>query len=366
MLRDQRLKRYERLWTEKRLRNGRDVVGARMATDTLPPELVEAEIYRLGEQIDAMAARQAIGLAFEDLEDAREEVIETLEGAELWRRIQVLRGDLTPLAPLCDAWLATKGKKSAKTLSDYRLALRLLVTEFPNKEAVTWAKARSFLARLMAEKAKPTVEKYTIAFKGVWEHNGWVFDVGMWSVKHMDSGVQRLKVKPYTDEQFVKLMDGLRDRGKRKLWLAVKIAAYSGASLSGISGMGLRGFDTGQPSLFLPETKKEWRPRVIPCHPEILAEAAEWIAGRLANQTITNQFSELKTELGFGREHHFHSFRHSVANRLENARISDREIKRLLGHRIGNITFDTYSAEGLGYEVLNEVVRAIHWPTVTY
>jgi integrase len=62
----------------------------------------------------------------------------------------------------------------------------------------------------------------------------------------------------------------------------------------------------------------------------------------------------------------YHSFRHSVANKLENARINSREIKRLLGHKIGNITFDTYSAEGLGYDVLEDVVGRIEWPDVNW
>ncbi|AWB48292.1 hypothetical protein HYN69_07000 [Gemmobacter aquarius] len=365
-MRDQRLKRYDRLWTEMRLKNGKDVIGSFTAHESQTPDQIEATIDHLATQLDDMAMKRSAGGHFDDLDDAREEVIESVEGAALWRKIQVLRGDLTPLAPLCEAWLATKGKKSAKTLSDYRLALRLLVDEFPHRESVTWAKARNFLARLMGEKAKGTVEKYTIAYKGVWEHNGWATEASMWSVKNMDSAIPTLKVRSYTDDQFVKLMDGIRAKGKRKLWLAVKIAAYSGASLSGIVGMELRDWDTDRPSLFLPETKKEWRSRSIPCHPAIIADVEEWVGGRLANQTITNQFSEMKTELGFGKEHHFHSFRHSVANRLENARVSSREVKRLMGHLIGNITFDTYSAEGLGYEVLNEVVRAIRWPEVTY
>lgn len=52
------------------------------------------------------------------------------------------------------------------------------------------------------------------------------------------------------------------------------------------------------------------------------------------------------------------------SNRLENARINTREIRRLMGHATGIITFDTYNAEGLNYSVLSEVVNAIEWPKV--
>jgi hypothetical protein len=42
----------------------------------------------------------------------------------------------------------------------------------------------------------------------------------------------------------------------------------------------------------------------------------------------------------------------------------DREIQRLLGHKIGKISFDTYNAQGLGYETLSKVVNKISWPSV--
>ena len=58
----------------------------------------------------------------------------------------------------------------------------------------------------------------------------------------------------------------------------------------------------------------------------------------------------------------FHSFRHSVAHKLENASVMDREVARLLGHKIGKISFDTYNPQGLGYETMSKVVAKIEWP----
>ena len=95
-------------------------------------------------------------------------------------------------------------------------------------------------------------------------------------------------------------------------------------------------------------------------------DALEWCAAPLAPTTVTNEFTAVKREAGLGRDVVYHSLRHSVINKLENARVSSREIKRLVGHRIGSLTFDTYSAEGLGYEVLQDVVGKLSWPEVRW
>ena len=370
-LRDQLVRKNERAWTEIRLALGKDVVGSSKLHREMAP--AEDETDRLidgyAERIHSLAARTLAKHEDGDpeaLDRAIDAVTESGEGHRLHQQIQVLQGKLTPLAPLGEVWLDTKVGTNPKTLSDYRLAFSLLITEYPFKEDITWSRARAFLSKLLKTKAKGTVQKYTIAYKGLWLNEGWHLEAPMWSCERMNSSIKTLKRRPYSDEEWLRLMNGIRDMGNRRLWLACRIAAHSGASLSGISKLQLRGMGTAEPSLYLIETKKEHRTRLVPCHPAILQDAVEWCKRPLANQSITNAFSEAKRSLGFGPEHVFHGFRHSVASRLENARIPDREVKRLLGHLIGNITFDTYSAYGLDYPVLAQVVGALHWPDVSW
>ena len=47
------------------------------------------------------------------------------------------------------------------------IIIEVLVERFPNKEDITHRKARSFLAELLKGRAKATVQKYTIAYRGV-------------------------------------------------------------------------------------------------------------------------------------------------------------------------------------------------------
>lgn len=373
-LRDVKLKRYEKLWQEMRLRdtlsNGSPLLAEFDSEDSELLDMKEESgtaseyLSHLGEKIDNIAFRIAAREGLHDLEDARDMAIQEDEGAELWRQVQLLRGDLTPLKPYCQEWLDTKNGKAHKTLIEYRRGIKVLLGEFEYLEDVKHRKAKRFLHGLLAENAKGTVAKYTTAFRGVWKYHGWPNGSDMWSIQDMDSMVPEIKVRSLTDDEYSNIMGLLRGTRRRKLWLAIRIAAYTGASRSGVCGLRLEGENTSQPTLFLPETKREWRTRRIPCHPAILKDAQEWCSAPLAPTTVTNEFTAAKREAGLGRDVVYHSLRHSVVNKLENARVSSREIKRLVGHRIGNLTFDTYSAEGLGYEVLEDVVSKLRWPEV--
>lgn len=375
-LRDAKLTRFTKLWSEMRLRDlkGRDSLEAAQQAEEdsdlldLRDETETASEYigLLGSRIDSIAHRLASKHGLRDLEDARELAIREREGAELWRRIQLLRGDLTPLEPYCWEWFRTKGGKAHKTQIEYSRAVRILLEEFEFLEDVKHRKAKRFLTSLLETNAKATVGKYTTAFRGIWKYNGWPNSTDMWSIADFDSSVPAINVRAITDEDYLRLMGILKGTKRRKLYLAMRLAAYTGASRSGVCGMRLEGADTSQPSLYLPETKRKWRTRRIPCHPAILGDAREWCISPLAPTSVTNGFTELKREAGLGRETVYHSFRHSVVNKLENARVSSREIKRLVGHRIGNLTFDTYSAEGLDYAVLEEVVNKLTWPQVDW
>ncbi|WP_296765955.1 DUF6538 domain-containing protein [Sediminimonas sp.] len=378
-LRDAKLKKYQDLWSEMRLRQHRQpsqnttAPPENLSDDAMlleereaAPEDIPEHITFLSDKIDALAYPKAPSGDVDELDEARDEVIKSGKGAAIWREIQILRGSLTPLEPYCWEWFETKRGKAHKTKTEYCRAISILLDRFPYKEEITQRKARRFLHDLLTDNAKATVQKYTTAYRGIWRYHGWRSDEQMWTVREMDSAVDTTEVRAVTNDEYLRIMDAIKDTKMRRLWLAVRIAAYSGASRSGICGLRLEGAETDNPSLYLPETKRAWRTRRIPCHPEILEDAAEWVSSPLAPTTLTNEFSAVKKKLGYQRDLVYHSFRHSVTNKLENARISSREIKRLLGHRIGNITFDTYSAEGLGYDVLSEVVQKVTWPEVEW
>lgn len=69
-------------------------------------------------------------------------------------------------------------------------------------------------------------------------------------------------------------------------------------------------------------------------------------------------FGRLKSKLGFGKGHDFHSFRHTVATQFKKHQISHIVAGELLGHAQNNITYDRYG-KGLETHQLREVINLI-------
>jgi integrase len=63
----------------------------------------------------------------------------------------------------------------------------------------------------------------------------------------------------------------------------------------------------------------------------------------IRSDALSKAFGRLKSSMGFGRLHVFHSIRASAVTHLVRADVADRLIKELVGHETGTVTFDVYS-----------------------
>jgi integrase len=305
--------------------------------------------------------RDAVHDAMDDNPEARTIALAT----------DIAEGKVKSIRQMADEWLAMKSHLNSSTLYTYRKAIDVLLKTFSTVEEIDKRKARNFAHGLMSGEGarnRHTVGQYTIAYRGVWEHVD--RDPAIWSLKGMQSETATVRIDPWTDAEYLRLLAYAESKGLRDMVLAIRIAAHTGAAASGVASAELVDEGEGCFSIALTETKKEHRSRKIPCHPAILEDVREWCGkGGLTSQrkrhdakSLSRKFGRLKDGLGFGREKVLHSFRHAVANKLENARVMDREVKRLLGHYIPDITFGIYSAQGLGFDALDKVVRLIEWP----
>ena len=105
------------------------------------------------------------------------------------------------------------------------------------------------------------------------------------------------------------------------------------------------------------KTAAGWRD--VPIHPELAQTMARLIDGKkpedyvLANLTankygdrsnaVGKRFGRLKTGLGFGPEHVFHSIRKTVVTILENAGVGENIVADIVGHEKPRITYGLYS-----------------------
>jgi len=86
-------------------------------------------------------------------------------------------------------------------------------------------------------------------------------------------------------------------------------------------------------SQWLPRKKKEKRDRTIPAHPAIRESLEYWESNRKAVQTISNKFKFFKRVRGWGREHVFHSFRHTLVTQLEILGCPEKITTDITGHK---------------------------------
>lgn len=294
--------------------------------------------------------------------ESQEEARNSPLGRELVVAGRILSGNYTPIKMIADEWLLTKPKLGSSTLYRYKKAIKILTDKYEFIEEIEFRDARNFMATLLQTLNKRTVIGYCGAYRGIWGHLGKHRD--MWSTKELSSLVESVKVERWSDEEYLHLLEECTKRGHRDLWLAIRIAAYTGGAVQGVARLEVR--DEGNArSLFLNETKRENRPRLIPCHPAIHKDVIEWQKYSHTPKSLSKKFTEFKQSLGYPKlVKVFHSFRHACVNKLENARVSDREIQRLLGHKLGKMTFDTYNHEGLDYDVLSDIISKLKWPEV--
>lgn len=120
--------------------------------------------------------------------------------------------------------------------------------------------------------------------------------------------------------------------------------------------------------------------RLVPVHPEIIRMPRLQRKGDLftmkstgarVSKNLTTAFAKIKKNLGFDSELVFHSFRHGVATRLQNAGVSEADTANILGHRHKALTYRVYS-DGLylprKLEAISKLVYELqpdqHWSKV--
>lgn len=170
-------------------------------------------------------------------------------------------------------------------------------------------------------------------------------------------------------------------------WLCL-VAAYSGMRLNEICSLkvadikrehGVRYFDVSG-------AKTEAGDRRVPIHSRLIqagllkfaeAHGNEWLFPALKpggpdgkrSWYISKRFTEFRRDLGVVKidpatkkdRVDFHSFRRSIIQVLEIARLPQTEIAQVVGHEREGITFKIYNPDGLDMQTLRKVVEAIRY-----
>ena len=77
---------------------------------------------------------------------------------------------------------------------------------------------------------------------------------------------------------------------------------------------------------------------------------------------LSTRFSRLKTSMGFGRQHNFHSIRRTVVTLLEQAGVREGITADIVGHKKATVTYGIYSG-GNTLETKRAALAKLTYPT---
>jgi integrase len=192
----------------------------------------------------------------------------------------------------------------------------------------------------------------------------------------------KIDVERYEPAQVVALWQAAEAKGNHPLADLIKIAAYTGGRREGISRLRVTDIKTD------PDTKVRFMhmrgktdagDRDVPIHSAIeelidrLMTSPDHdgylIASRAENQyglratIIGKEFAALKTSLGYGEGHTFHSIRHTVSHLFEAAECPEGVAQDIIGHKKLSLTYGLYSGRTRLDQRARWLEKSIVYPT---
>lgn len=221
-------------------------------------------------------------------------------------------------------------------------------------------------------RAPKTLGQYTMAGTAYWEwamkyDTGWreAFEGRSNPFKGHDlpsgggrdtAGKER---KEYTIKDLEKLHKGAVAAGNGPLADLILLGAYTGSRIEQLCQLKVENIidQDGIQSFDFLKGKNKNAVRVVPVHDAIKATVARLMSdsddGYLIptatqnkhgkrSHALSKAFGLLRTKMGFGPLHVFHSMRNTVVTELARADVSGPLIAELVGHSTGTMTFDVY------------------------
>ena len=255
------------------------------------------------------------------------------------------------------------------------------------------------IQQLLQQKNEPTISHKTIL-----KHVERISALFNWAIKqgYISENVFRGKLEPIrttekiekhftTQELHLILGDKLNRESlainKPERYWTTLISAYSGARLNEVCQLNVSDIEKmdGIWAINLnadsedKSIKTEAGNRIIPLHPKLIDLGLLDYVKQMKNQNHRKLFPNLKKmrSTGYGtmisrwfraylirlgikkKGKNFHSFRHTVVNRLTNQKVYEPFIKELIGHSHGSITLDIYGGRKSLQVLLNECVIKI-------
>jgi len=246
-----------------------------------------------------------------------------------------------------------------------------------------------------------TINRFSMALGLVWK---WAKRVGEFNGDNPWEGQQRREGErrkvgklPFTSDELSLLLRHKPEVAPEKpnyettLQWVCWIAAYSGMRLNEICNRTIADIKQmdGVWCFDITNAKTEAGDRLVPIHSRLIAmgfldylkgQQGDWLFPALKpggpdqkrSWYLSKTFTTYRRKLGVTHLNpdnkrdrvDFHSFRRSVIQVLERARLPQTEVAQVVGHEKAGITFGTYNPDGLEVGTLRDVIEAIHYPAL--
>nr|WP_236651261.1 tyrosine-type recombinase/integrase [Aquabacterium fontiphilum] len=182
---------------------------------------------------------------------------------------------------------------------------------------------------------------------------------------------------PFPPQAIAELVSAARERKDTSLTHAIILGAYTGARIEELCA--LRTEDVGEASFHIRDAKTQAGLREIPMHSAVRplvdklkkGSADGYLLSGLTfnkygdrSNALGKRFGRLKTAMGYGENHVFHSLRKTLVTLLENAGVPENLTADIVGHEKTTMTYGVYSGgHSLGKKA--EALELVSYPGLT-
>jgi integrase len=309
--------------------------------------------------------------------------------AEAQRFIGLATGTLVRLETHLDAYIKTleptpkrRGLKP-RTIFQRRSTLEKFFVRFPYAGDVTRKAVQKWIDEMDAAGLAPDSIKKTVGeVRSFWEYlqqqevvsdEDSTFDKVKRPTGKNDGEERRL---PFTPEDVVALHRQAVANGDPVLADLIFLGAYTGARVESLCVLKDSDVNTSDWSFRILSDKTKAGRRVVPIHtelrPVILRLMDSTKDGYLLpglkedkwgdrSSNIRVRFGTLKTAMGFGEQHVFHSLRKTVSTFFDQNNVSESVAADIVGHKKKTMTYGVYSG-GTSLEQRHQAIEVIRYP----
>ena len=292
---------------------------------------------------------------------------------------------VTPLASLVTDWKASLRLKQ-KTIDQMHRDVLKMATKFVNLEALQPQAIKAWMDSLLKDEkmTAATALRYGGSYRSFWQYlkkGGTVpmitpdpFEGPMALVMSMAPRTKTERGgKSYTPEQLSKLYSAALAKGDTDLADVIALGAYTGARIEEVCQLTKK---TAKDGVFHWGTKTKASKRETPIHPALTALVARLIEASkdgylvpssaenkygVRSDPLSKRFGHLKTSLGYGASHVFHTTRGTLITLMERAGVVEGIAADVVGHDKKTITFGLYSSGSEQRQKL-EAISTVAYP----